>query len=203
MDNNAGFYYTLLHPQTAEYKDRGSKFIGYVFPVTNLEECKARLEEVQQEHPKATHHCYAYRLGVEGLVYRMNDDGEPSGSAGKSILGQIDRNKLTNILLIVVRYFGGSLLGLPALTLAYKSTAASVLEKVQIVRKSPEATWKLEFPYARLNEVMRMVKAPEITLLQKQIGWKCILYIRLPLSLQNKWLSQLKEIWEVEISASS
>ncbi|MFM7838708.1 MAG: YigZ family protein, partial [Chitinophagaceae bacterium] len=113
-----------------------------------------------------------------------------------------DRNKLTNILLIVVRYFGGSLLGLPGLTQAYKSTAASVLEKVQIIRKSPEATWKLEFPYARLNEVMRVVKAAEITLLEKHIGLKCILHIRLPLSIQDKWLGQIKEIWEVAISPS-
>ncbi|HEY8971071.1 MAG TPA: YigZ family protein, partial [Puia sp.] len=114
------FYYTIEKEATAEFKDRGSKFIGYAIPVSSVDEFKEKLNEVKKLHPKATHHCFAYRLGLDGNVFRVSDDGEPSGSAGRPILGQIDSKELVNVLVVVVRYFGGTLLGVPGLINAYK-----------------------------------------------------------------------------------
>src|SRR5690606_2431913 len=115
---------------TAEFKDRGSKFLAYAFPINDEQELKGKLKELKALHPKAGHHCYAYRLGLDGNQYRANDDGEPSGSAGKPILGQIDSAGVTNVLVVVVRYFGGTLLGVPGLINAYKTATAEALSHV-------------------------------------------------------------------------
>ena len=114
------YYYTIEQPAIAEFKDRGSKFFAYSFPVSSIDDCKKKLAQLKKEHPKAVHHCLAYRIGIDGSTFRVSDDGEPSGSAGRPILGQIDSKKLTNIMVVVVRYFGGSLLGVPGLINAYK-----------------------------------------------------------------------------------
>jgi putative IMPACT (imprinted ancient) family translation regulator len=108
------FFNTIDKPSSAEFKDRGSKFIAYAFPISSVEDFKLKLNDIKKEHPKATHHCFAYRLGTDGNNFRVSDDGEPSGSAGRPILGQIDSKQLTNTLVIVVRYFGGTLLGFRA-----------------------------------------------------------------------------------------
>src|SRR5882724_8840607 len=122
------FYTTVAKSGMAEFKDRGSKFIGYVYPVASTEEFKESLNDVKKQHPRATHHCFAYRLGLDGNTYRVSDDGEPSGTAGRPILGQIDSKGLVNTLVVVVRYFGGTLLGVPGLINAYKSAAALALQ---------------------------------------------------------------------------
>src|SRR5215510_1222086 len=132
---NEDFYYTIEKEATAEFKDRGSKFIGYAFPVSSVEGFKEKLNEVKKLHPKATHHCFAYRLGLDGNAFRVSDDGEPSGSAGRPILGQIDSKQLTNTLIVVVRYFGGTLLGVPGLINAYKTAASLVLQVTPVVPK--------------------------------------------------------------------
>ncbi|MDE3247503.1 MAG: YigZ family protein, partial [Bacteroidota bacterium] len=121
------FYYTAGKTATAEYKDRGSRFIALVIPFDNKDDFKTRMNEVKEAHPKATHYCFAYRLGLDGNNFRAGDDGEPSGSAGKPILGQIDSRELTNTLIVVVRYFGGTLLGVPGLINAYKTAASLAL----------------------------------------------------------------------------
>jgi len=121
-------YTTITAPGTGDFRDRGSKFLAFCFPVNSVFEVKEKLQALKKEHPKATHHCYAYRIGTDGMQYRANDDGEPSGSAGKPILGQIDSMGITNVLVIVARYFGGSLLGVPGLINAYKTTAARRLK---------------------------------------------------------------------------
>jgi uncharacterized YigZ family protein len=118
---------TLAGPATALFKDRGSKFFGFAYPVTSKDEVKQRVQALKKEHPKAVHHCFAYRIGFDGNELRANDDGEPSGTAGRPILGQIDSKGLTNVLIVVVRYFGGTLLGKPGLINAYKTTAADTL----------------------------------------------------------------------------
>src|ERR1700710_444216 len=107
------FYNTIETPASTEYKDRGSSFIAYAFPVLSTEDFKTKLNELKKEHPKATHHCFAYRIGIDGNTFRVSDDGEPSGTAGRPILGQIDSKELVNTLVVVVRYFGGTLLGVP------------------------------------------------------------------------------------------
>ena len=117
-------YYCIEKTSSAEFMDRGSRFIAYAFPVTSVEVFKLNLTEVKKMHPKASHYCFAYRLGHDATVYRVSDAGEPSGSAGRPILGQIDSRQLTNIMVVVVRYFGGTLLGVPGLINAYKSTAS-------------------------------------------------------------------------------
>src|SRR6478609_9954408 len=121
-------YNTIDQPSSAEFKDRGSKFIANAFPVSSVDDFKKSLEEIRKIHSKATHHCFAYRIGADKSLFRVSDDGEPSGTAGKPILGQIDSKDLTNTLVVVVRYFGGTLLGVPGLIHAYKSAASMALQ---------------------------------------------------------------------------
>jgi uncharacterized YigZ family protein len=152
------YYYTIEQTAVAEFKDRGSKFIAYSFPAETIEECKKHLALLKKEHPKAVHHCLAYRLGVNGATFRVSDDGEPAGSAGRPMLGQIDSKKLTNILVVVVRYFGGSLLGVPGLINAYKTATSLALQLSPIVQKAVEVPYEFNFDYHQMNEVMMIVK---------------------------------------------
>src|SRR5947209_20078908 len=157
------FYYTIERPATAEYKDRGSHFIAYVFPIQAVDDFKKRLKELKEAHPKAAHHCLAYRLGADGLNFRANDDGEPSGSAGKPILGQIDSKQLTNVGVIVVRYFGGTLLGVPGLINAYKTVTAQALESAPKTEKWIEELYYIKFDYPVMGEVLYLLKQSEAT----------------------------------------
>ena len=152
------FYNTIEQPAVAEFKDRGSKFLAYSFPVLSIEACKKQLANLKKEHPKAVHHCLAYRIGVDGATFRVSDDGEPSGSAGRPILGQIDSKQLTNIMVVVVRYFGGTLLGVPGLINAYKTTTSLALQLSPIIQKAVEVNYVLNFDYQQMNVVMMIVK---------------------------------------------
>jgi len=152
------YYYTIEQPAIAEFKDRGSKFFAHSFPVESIDECKKKLALLKKEHPKAVHHCLAYRIGVEGATFRVSDDGEPAGSAGRPILGQIDSKKLTNIMVVVVRYFGGSLLGVPGLINAYKTATSLALQLSPIIQKAVEVRYELNFDYHQMNEVMMIIK---------------------------------------------
>src|SRR4051812_44945561 len=125
-------YNTIEKPAETEYKDRGSRFLAYAFPVQTTDDFKKRLKELKEEHPKAAHHCFAYRIGTDGNSFRAGDDGEPSGSAGKPILGQIDSKGLTDTAVVVVRYFGGTLLGVPGLINAYKTSTSLALQLTPI-----------------------------------------------------------------------
>lgn len=151
-------YKTINSPVTdVILKEKGSKFIGYAFHANDLQEVRQQLETVREQHPKATHHCYAFRLGLDGSQYRANDDGEPSGSAGIPIYNQLLANELTNILLVVVRYYGGTKLGVSGLVKAYKETAKTVLESSVIVVKELENTLMLKFPFSLQNGVFTML----------------------------------------------
>src|SRR5678816_469941 len=151
-------YLTIEKPAVAEYKDRGSKFIAYASPLISVAGFKERLTIIKKEHPKATHHCFAYRLGLDGNNFRVSDDGEPSGSAGRPILGQLDSKQLTNVLIVVVRYFGGTLLGVPGLINAYKTAASLVLQLTPIMKKPVIVNYGLQFDYTLVNDVMKIVK---------------------------------------------
>jgi uncharacterized YigZ family protein len=175
-------YKTIEKAVVAEFKDRGSKFIAYAFPVNTSEDFNARLQEVKKEHPKASHYCFAYRLGMDGNSFRINDDGEPSGSAGRPIMGQIDSQQLTNVLIVVVRYFGGTLLGVPGLINAYKTVTSLALQAACLVQKSVELTYRLQFDYIRMNEVMRIVKKYDCTVLNREIHSNCTMTINIPLT---------------------
>lgn len=162
------YYQTLAQPAQAEYRDRGSRFIAYATPVHSIDDCKNRLNQIRKEHPKATHHCFAYRLGVDGNLFRSSDDGEPSGTAGKPILGQIDSRSLTDVQVIVVRYFGGTQLGVPGLIHAYRSAAVMALQLSPTLRKPILSFFVLEFDYTRTNDVMRLVRELQLSIRQQQ-----------------------------------
>ncbi len=156
-------YHTIAKDAYGEYKEKGSKFQAYVRSVHNLKECEAFLAEIKELHPKARHHCYAYRLGLDKLKdYRANDDGEPSGSAGKPILGQLDSKGVTNAMAIVVRYFGGTKLGVPGLIHAYKVSTREALDIAGAEERLIMDEVRLRFDFALMNEVMRKVKQHKV-----------------------------------------
>lgn len=195
------FYYTIEKSGTAEFKDRGSKFIAYAFPVDTVENFKLRLEEIKKEHPKATHHCFAYRIGTDKNTFRASDDGEPSGTAGKPILGQIDSNQLTNVLIVVVRYFGGTQLGVPGLINAYKTSASLVLQVIPAVQKSVEINYMIQFDYTQMNEVMMVVKKFNCTVLQQELNLFSQFKVGIPQSRLDEAVYHFKEIRNLEIKA--
>jgi len=167
------FYFTIAQPSTAEYKDRGSKFIAYAFSIATADDFKKQLQLLKKEHPKAVHHCFAYRIGTDGNNFRSSDDGEPSGTAGKPILGQLDSKQLTNMAVIVVRYWGGTLLGVPGLINAYKTAAALALQVTPIIQKQVEVQYSIEFDYTRMNEVMQLLKQYGCTIISNEMQLFC------------------------------
>ena len=192
------YYFTVETTAVAEYKDRGSKFIAYSFPLKNINEFKKILSDVKKQHPKATHYCFAYRTGIDGNLFRSSDDGEPAGSAGKPILGQIDSKDLTDILIIVVRYFGGTLLGIPGLIHAYKTSASLVLQCTPVVQKTIEIKYELQFNYTEMNEVMRIIKQFNCTVYTNEMNLFCRLEAGIPQNKTDEVISALKEIQNLE-----
>ena len=158
------------------YKDKGSKFLAYAFPVETEDEVKELVQLLKKEHYSARHHCYAWRLGADKTRFRTNDDGEPSSTAGKPILGQIIRFDLTNILIVVVRYFGGTLLGVSGLINAYREAAADVLANAVIVERLVELGFQIEFDYSLMNQVMKIFK--EENLIQKETCFELVCRVK-------------------------
>lgn len=154
-------YSTIKSPNQTILKERGSKFIGFIFPVVNESEIKNQLLQLKKEHPNANHHCYAWRLGADKSAFRFNDDGEPSNTAGKPIYGQIQAKDLTNVLLVVVRYFGGTLLGVGGLINAYKTAAAEVVNSAIIVERFILFEYRIDFDEDVISHVMRILKINE------------------------------------------
>jgi uncharacterized YigZ family protein len=163
-------YLTIKGPSTGEFRDRGSKFIAYAFPVYSEKDWQEALEEVKKEHNKARHHCYAYRLGLDKNNFRANDDGEPSGTAGRPILGQIDSFELTNVFIVVVRYFGGTLLGTSGLINAYRESAAEALKNAEVVEKIIEDNIQVAFEYSIMGEVMNALKRLNLEMTDQDFG---------------------------------
>lgn len=151
-------YFSIAKQGFDIYKDKGSKFLAYAYPVKSEAEIKEHLLQLKSEHPSANHHCYAWRLGADKAAFRANDDGEPNNTAGKPILMQIQSHDLTNVLLVVVRYFGGTLLGVGGLIQAYKNAAQAVLSKVEIIEKFIYFEYKVEFEFDDMSSVMRVLK---------------------------------------------
>ncbi|MCC6635711.1 MAG: YigZ family protein [Chitinophagaceae bacterium] len=182
MKTDAEFYFTIAQESKAEYKDRGSRFLAFAFPVQDVEECKKQVATLKKIHTKAVHHCFAYKLGLDGNNFRANDDGEPAGSAGKPILGQINSKQLTNVLVVVVRYFGGTLLGVPGLINAYKTATSLVLQTTPIIQKPIEIIKDFQFDYTKMNEVMIIVKKYNCTVLKQDAQLFCLLTVAIPKS---------------------
>ncbi len=154
-------YKTIDTRSQGLFKDRGSRFIAIAIPIVSQEEIKVRLEELRKEYHDARHHCYAWVLSPDRQAWRVNDDGEPSGTAGRPILGQINSRELTNILIVVIRYFGGTLLGVSGLINAYRSAAADALDKAAIIERHLVESWQVTFPYIAMNDVMKVLKEEE------------------------------------------
>jgi uncharacterized YigZ family protein len=192
-------YKTIENTSVSEYKDRGSTFIAHTFPIPSVEEFKRKLKEVKEKHPKAAHHCYAYRLGTDGNSFRANDDGEPSGTAGNPILSQIDSKELTAVAIIVVRYFGGTLLGIPGLINAYKTAASLALQLTSIVQKPVLERYELSFDYTLLNNVMLVIKRFGCIIFQNETGLFCTLQIGIPKSEKALCLDKLKDLHQVQV----
>jgi len=192
------YYYTIEKDGYAESKDRGSKFLAHAFPITDVTAFKKRLQELKEEHPKAAHHCFAYRLGVDGNNFRSSDDGEPSGSAGKPLLGQIDSKQLTNVAVVVVRYFGGTLLGVPGLINAYKTAAALALQTTPVIQKAIEINYRLQFDYTKMNEVMMIVKKYNCSVLNQKMELFCVMEVGIPKHNLELVLVKLKEVYGIE-----
>ncbi len=193
------YYTTIESPSVAEFKDRGSKFIAYAYPLNNVAEFKEKLAALKKEHPKAVHHCFAYRLGLDGLTFRVSDDGEPSGTAGKPILGQIDSKQVTNALIIVVRYFGGTLLGVPGLINAYKSVAALSLQLTAAVQRPVLINYRLQFDHTQTHEVMKVIKQFGCVVLKQEAQLFCLIETGVPKNRLDEVLFRLKELRGVEV----
>ena len=190
---NPTSYLTLVGNSEGLYKDKGSKFIGFAYPVKDLEEIKEKIDFLWKEHPKARHICYAYRLGFTPEEARSNDDGEPTGSAGKPILNTILSNKLYYTLVAVVRYFGGTLLGVPGLINAYKEASLDALKEENIYLKEPEKIIQIEFDYFQLNDVMKICKKEPIKIINQQINNTCLVELSYKLSDEDIVFSALKD----------
>ena len=184
------FYLTIQQSTVAEFKDRGSRFLAHAYPIQSVTDFKEKLQELKKLHPKAVHHCFAYRLGLDGTNFRVSDDGEPSGTAGKPILGQIDSKGLTNTLVIVVRYFGGTLLGVPGLINAYKTSATMALQLTPFNQKPVTVTLLITFDYTQMNEVMRWLKAFNCEITEQEMQLFCHIKTAVP----KKQLAELKQM---------
>ena len=198
-DNN--IYQSIEKESVAEFKDRGSRFIAYAFPIFSAEDFKKRRKELKEEHSKAVHHCFAYRIGIDGNNFRSGDDGEPPGTAGKPILGQIDSKGLTNTAVVVVRYFGGVLLGVPGLINAYKTATSFALQTSSVIRKQVLVNFRLQFDYTILNEVMRLIKRLECVVVNQDLQLFCMMEIAIPKSNLELCVLQLQNLKSMELSA--
>lgn len=166
-------YKTVSAPSEGLFKDKGSRFISYLYPVTTEEEIKEIIQQVKKAHHSARHHCYAWRLGRENIRFRANDDGEPSSTAGKPILGQLTSFELTNVLLVVVRYFGGTLLGTSGLINAYREAASEAIRNALVETRIIEAEYRLQFGYNELNQVMQIIKNENLKQTAIQLEESC------------------------------
>lgn len=193
-------YKTITKPsEETLFKDRNSKFFGYAFPVFSEEEIKERLNELRKKHHSARHHCYAWQLGIENTRFRANDDGEPSNSAGQPIYGQIQAFEVTNILIVSVRYFGGTKLGVGGLINAYKNSAQLALEAAEIVEKTIDIQYKLSFGYDLMNKVMRIIKEKNIEIISQKMEMDCEYIISVRKKDANSIFAIFDALYKVEI----
>ena len=196
------FYKTITEPSLETlFKDRNSKFYGYAFPVKSEEAVKTSLEFLRKKHYSARHFCYAWQLGVESFRYRANDDGEPSNSAGMPIYGQIQSFELTNILVVSVRYFGGTKLGVSGLINAYRSSARLALESSIIEEKTIDIFFQLNFEYYLMSKVLRIIKENSILIQEQKLEMNCELIIAVRKSNANKIFKIFEAFYKVQIKS--
>ncbi|SMO42958.1 uncharacterized protein, YigZ family [Saccharicrinis carchari] len=187
-------YKTIEKPSQGVYKEKGSKFLSYAYPVFSEEEIKKHIHHLREEYYNARHHCFAWQLGADGARYRANDDGEPSGTAGKPILGQLRSNELSNILVVVVRYFGGTKLGVPGLIRAYKEATADAINNAIVIERTVNDNYKVYFAYAAMNDIMKIVKEENLVITDQQFGLACSVAISLRQSETEKVIARLQHV---------
>jgi uncharacterized YigZ family protein len=193
-------YLTITEPCEGLFKDKGSKFIAFAYPITTEADIKPILAQLKAEHTKANHHCFAFRLTPDRSVFRVNDDGEPSGTAGRPILNTLLSKNLTNILVVVVRYFGGTLLGVSGLINAYRSATEEALKAAKIIEKTVNDVYSIHFDYLQMNEVMRIVKNEDITITNQQFDTQCEVRITIRKSQVEKVVTLFSNLTGVKVS---
>jgi uncharacterized YigZ family protein len=192
-------YKTIAKRSAGSYKSKGSKFLAVAIPLDSEDEVKEKLKEGRTEFHDARHHCFAYMVGFRREMYRFNDDGEPSGTAGRPILGQINSNDLTNILVVVVRYFGGVKLGVRGLITAYKTAAADALASAKIITKTIEESVELNFEYPLMNQIMRIIKDEDLTIVFQRFELSCQMVIKARISRVDQVVNRFSEISKLDI----
>ncbi|EKT3963040.1 YigZ family protein [Flavobacterium psychrophilum] len=193
-------YFTINKPATEVlFKEKNSKFFGYTFPITSEEDVKRHIENLKKQHFSARHWCYAYQIGTDKIQYRANDDGEPNNSAGMPIYGQIQSYNVTNILVVVVRYFGGIKLGVGGLITAYKTTAQMALDESEIIEKTINIHFVVGFDYKNMNKVMRVIKEKNITIVSQKMEESCQIEIASRKKNASSIFDIFDQIFEVEI----
>lgn len=187
-------YKTIAAPAEGMFKDKGSKFIAYAYPLHDENEVKELVVALKSSHPKARHYCWAYRLTPDRSVFRIHDDGEPSGTAGRPILNTLLSHDVTNILVVVVRYFGGTLLGVPGLIHAYKAATQEALKEAEVVELTVNDIYAVSFAYEQMNDVMRIVKEEDLKVLKQDFDNRCTLVLEMRQTQVNHVLGQLAKI---------
>lgn len=187
-------YRTIEKPTEGIFRDRGSKFLAYAYPVRSENELKNMLSQLKSEHSKANHHCWAMRLGIDRSTFRLNDDGEPSGTAGRPILNTLLSHDLTNIVVVVVRYFGGTLLGVPGLINAYKTATEEALKQAKIIEKTVNDIYTIEFDYLQMNDVMKVIKDDGLIILNQTSDNNCSIQVSIRKTQVNQTLAKFDKL---------
>jgi uncharacterized YigZ family protein len=191
---NSDIYKTITSISNGIYKEKGSRFVSVAIPISGQEEIKPIIDKIKKEHHEARHHCYAYMIGHERNIWRVNDDGEPSGTAGRPILGQINSFGLTNIIIVVSRYFGGTLLGVSGLLNAYRSAAESALRNAELTEKTVNEYYEISYPYISMNDVMKILKEENIGQSEQSFDIECRILLNFRISSKEKVLYRLSRI---------
>jgi len=187
-------YKSIAGASEGLFKDNGSRFIALAYPIESEEEVKTLVSDLRKKYHDARHHCYAYRIGLEGGIWRASDDGEPAGSAGRPILGQIDSAGLSDILVVVVRYFGGIKLGIPGLIRAYKSSTSDALQNATVVEKTAGSWYSIGFDYSKMQEVMKIVKDMDLPQRAQDFATECRMEVRIRRSVESSFLERIEKI---------
>lgn len=193
-------YFTLEEPSEGVFRDKGSKFIAYAYPFKDESHLKDIISNVKSLHPKARHHCWAYRWSTDRSIFRVNDDGEPSGTAGRPILNVLLSADVTNIIVVVVRYFGGTLLGVPGLINAYKNATQEAIDAAIIVEKTVNDIYSIAFDYVQMNAVMRIVKEENLPVLDQQFDNTCVIKLAIRKMQVNAVIGKMEKIEDVKIN---
>lgn len=192
-------YRTIKTSSEGVFKDKGSKFLAFAYPLATEVDIKPIIAKLKAEHPKANHHCWAMRLTPDRSVFKLNDDGEPSGTAGRPILNTLLSRDLTNVLIVVVRYFGGTLLGVPGLINAYKHATEEALNQAIVIEKTVNDIYTVSFNYLQMNDVMRLIKEDDIVILNQQFDNDCNLQVSIRKMLVNAVLAKLGKMDSVVV----